>query len=239
MNWKRLDVLTLAVGSLVALGLSAQPAVAQDTYVYGRQIEITGFGGYYIAQDIYTVTDNSVGGEGTTLGLDNSPMWGGRIGIYPTRYGGIEFAYARQGSDITVRSNYDYSPGDTGLRGRIDYDSYDINFVARQQNLANPRVTGFGTIGFGWTVTHPQLENTTVNVGSNTLFGINFGLGAKIGIKPGLGLRLEGRWKISQTNLTTGTYNYCDYWGYCYGYTSNSYDSGELTAGLTYTLGGR
>jgi hypothetical protein len=234
---KRSQILAVAIGSLVALAVTGavRPAAAQDTYHYGTQWELTGFGGYLIAQDIYTVT--SGGGDGSTIGFENSTMYGGRIGVFPTRYGGVEFQYMKSGSDITTRTSYPgYTPG--GDLGRIDYDSYDINFVARQQNLANPRVTGFGTIGFGWTQTHPKL-NGPVTVGSNSLFGINFGLGAKVNMSPALSLVLQGRWKITQTNLTTGSYNYCDYWGYCYGYTSNAYDSGELTAGLTYNLRGR
>lgn len=246
MTMKR-SLIAFAIGSLAVLALSGVPrnAVAQDTYQYGTQWELTGFYGYMIAQDIYTVT--SGGGDGSTIGFGNAPMYGGRIGAFPTRYGGIEFQYMKSGSDLTTRSSFPgYTPG--GDIGKIDYDSYDINFVARQQNLSNPRVTGFGTIGFGWTQTHPKLNftqetpgpgGTPINVGSQTLFGINFGLGAKVAMSPALSLRLEGRWKITQTHLTTGSYNYCDYWGYCYGYTSNSYDSGELTAGLTYNLRGR
>ena len=64
-------------------------------------------------------------------------------------------------------------------------------------------------------------------------------LAAKIGMSPKLALRLEGRWRITDTNITTSSGVYCDYWGYCYGYASDWYSSGELSAGLTYKLGGR
>ena len=210
----------------------AVPASAQ----YSPQLELTALYGYFIAQDLYTVT--STAGAGTTIGLENSGMYGGRIGLYPKPYGGIEFAYTRSGSDVKVNSAYNgYVANDLG---RMEYDNYDINFVGRQQNMGNPRVMGFGTIGFGWTSTHPNvttLEGTSYP--GSTLFGINFGLGANIAMSPQLALRLEGRWKITDTNISTGNYTYCDYWGYCYSYPSTSYSSGELTAGLTYKLGAK
>jgi hypothetical protein len=61
-------------------------------------------------------------------------------------------------------------------------------------------------------------------------------MGANVTMNPKLDLRLEGRWKITGTHVTTGTYTYCDYWGYCYGYSSSSYNTGEFTAGLTYKM---
>ena len=230
------NILKAVAGSLAALGLclSVGTASAQSSgRAYGPSTELTVFNGYYIAQDLYTVV--SGGGEGSTVGLSNSYMYGARLGFFPQPYGGIEFAWTRTGSDVEINTNY---PGFTpGSLGHIDYNSYDINFVGRQHNFANPRVMGFGTIGFGWTVTDPQVDTPAgSSLGSNTLFGINFGMGANVVMNPKLDLRLEGRWKITGTHITTGTYTYCDVWGYCYGYSSSSYNSGELTAGLTYKL---
>lgn len=225
----------VVAGGIVALCLVgvAAPASAQ----YSPQLEITALYGYYIAQDLYTVTSGP-DGVGTTIGLENSGMYGGRIGLYPKPYGGIEFAYQRSGSDVKVSNAYNgYQENDLG---RMDYDNYDINFVGRQQNMGNPRVQGFGTIGFGWVVTHPEVRTQAgTNYPGNTLFAINFGLGANVAMSPQLALRLEGRWKITDTNIATGSYTYCDYWGYCYSYPSSSYSSGELTAGLTYKLGAK
>jgi len=235
MSKRSLGFLKLVTGGLMALSLcfAAGTASAQTGRPYGPSTELTVFNGYYIAQDLYTVV--SGGGSGSTIGLSNSYMYGVRLGFFPQPYGGVELAWTRTGSDIEVHTNYaGFNPGDLG---KISYDSYDINFVGRQHNFANPRVTGFGTIGFGWTVTHPEVTATTnANLGSNTLFGINFGMGANVAMNPKLDLRLEGRWKITGTHVTTGTYTYCDVWGYCYGYSSSSYNSGELTAGLTYKL---
>jgi hypothetical protein len=236
MSKRTLGFLKLVTGGLAALSLCLHvgTASAQTGRPYGPSTELTVFNGYHIAQDLYTVV--SGGGEGSTVGLSNSYMYGARLGFYPQPYGGIEFAWTHTGSDVNINNAYNgFVPG--GDLGRISYDAYDINFVGRQHNFANPRVTGFGTIGFGWMLTHPELVTQANNsLGSNTLFGINFGMGANVAMNPKLDLRLEGRWKITGTHITTGTYTYCDYWGYCYGYSSSSYNTGELTAGLTYKL---
>lgn len=216
----------LAVTTVVAFAGSAS---AQSSW--GRSIELTGFGGYYIASDLYT----SIGGvgAGADIGLNNSAMYGGRIGIFPHPRGGIEFAYARTGSDVEVkRTASGYNPG---ALGRLNIDNWDINFIFAQE--MNPRSVGFFTIGFGWAITDPtQLTLPGGAADSNSLFGWNFGLGTKIGFNDKLALRLEGRWKTTDTNVTTSSSVYCDYWGYCYGYASNWYNSGELTAGLTYKI---
>mgnify|MGYP001332539310 CR=1 FL=1 len=53
---------------------------------------------------------------------------------------------------------------------------------------------------------------------------------------PPVALRLEGRWRVTDTQITTSSGVYCDYYGYCYYYASDWYNSGEFTAGLTYKL---
>jgi hypothetical protein len=73
---------------------------------------------------------------------------------------------------MTVNSVYNgFRPG--GALGRIDYDAYDINFVGRQHNFANPKVTGSArSTSAGWCAPgarhvpdrHARLEHT---------FGIN------------------------------------------------------------------
>ena len=232
----------LAVGSalLLALVLALAPAnaAAQQYVVYGPTWELTPFAGYYIASDLYPVQAN-----GSQIGLLNSFMWGGRLGYYPRPYGGIEFSYTREGSDIEVtRSLGGYNPSSVG---RVDLDNYEINFVGRKQNLTDSRVTGFGTIGFGWSTIKPQVTLppnpilNNPNFGSNTQFCFNFGAGANVAMSPKVSMRLEARWKLTHTDISTGTYAYCDYYGYCYAYSSTTYSSGELTGGLSYKFGGK
>lgn len=227
--------LSAGTGAVIALALvfAARPAAAQAE----RKVELTPFGGYYIAQDIYTVAGSGAY-DGSTIGLNNSFEYGARLGFYPKPYGGIEFAYTRSGSDVEIKKSVGgYNPQSLGS---IDYDSWDINFVGRQHSYSGSKVQGFGTIGFGWTTTHPNitlLPNTSFS--SNSLFAWNFGLGCNITVSDPVAVRLQGTWKLTNTNITTGSYVYCDYYGYCYGYSSDTYSSGDLTAGLTYRFGSK
>jgi len=238
------NVLAVAGVVLIALSLALSPttASAQQYTVYGPTWELTPFAGYYIAQDLYTLSGSSAY-SGSTLGLLNDFMWGGRLGYYPKPYGGVEFSYTREGSDIEVsKSVGGYNPTTTG---RVNLDTYEMNFVGRKHNLTDSKVTGFGTIGFGWSVVKPEItlpENPVVtnpDLGSNTLFCFNFGAGANVAMSKKVDVRLEARWKLTKTDISTGTYGYCDYYGYCYTYSSNTYSSGELTGGLTYKFGGK
>ena len=236
----------LAVGGVlviaIALAIAPSLASAQQYTVYGPTWELTPFAGYYIAQDLYTV-QGSGAYNGSSIGLLNSFMWGGRLGYYPKPYGGVEVSYTREGSDIEVsRSVGGFNPGTTG---RVNLDTYEMNFVGRKHNLTDSRVTGFGTIGFGWSVIKPEITFppnpvvTNPNLGSNTQFCFNFGAGANIAMSPKVAMRLEARWKLTHTDISTGTYAYCDYYGYCYAYNSTTYSAGELTGGLTYKFGGK
>jgi opacity protein-like surface antigen len=231
IQWKRILLCTLALAAALALKPASSNAQSYSESYWGPSWELTAFNGYYIASDLYTALN-------ATIGLENSYTWGGRLGFYPNPRGGIEFSYTRSGSDLkTYDGSAGFNPG--GALGRVNLDNYDVNFIMQQENLANPRVTGFFTLGFGWTMTAPEynLPSGTSQPDGESFFAWNMGLGTKIGMSPSLALRLEGRWRITDTNITTSSGVYCDYWGYCYGYASDWYSSGELSAGLTYKLG--
>jgi len=225
--------------SLTALAVVAGSLACISVAGAQTKLELTPFAGYYIASDIY----NSYGATGqSNVELENSFMWGGRLTFSSPR-GGMEFAYTRTGSDAKINSlqlNQQHAK-----IGRLDLDNYDINFLGYQPS-GNPRVTPFGLIGFGWAVTHPSIDSdvftsvvpgaTPKNPKSNTLFNFNFGLGTKIEMSPKLALRLEGRWRVMDTAITTSSGVWCDGWGYCYTYASDWYNSGELIGGITYAL---
>ena len=206
----------------------------------GAQVkwDITPFAGYYIASDLFNTYPNSGAASGTSgVELTNSFAWGGRLTAI-NRRGALEFAYTRAGSDMKLKQQLTGIPR-TDI-GRLDLDTYDINFIGYEPT-GNPKVTPFGVIGIGWTVTHPSLDSdfhlpTGSQLGSNTLFNFNFGLGARVVINEKLAARFEGRWRVTDTNLQTSSGLWCDPYGYCYSYSSNWYDAGELEAGLSYTI---
>jgi len=219
----RILALSMMVGAVVG---AARPSIAD--------VEISPFAGYYIASDLYNST-------GSKVELTNDVLYGGRI-TFSSRQGGLEFAYTRTGSDAKLNTVAVGVPPGTEKIGRVDFDSYDINFLGYQY-AASPRVIPYGLIGFGWSVTHPTVDSNALRPGmsepkGNTLFNFAFGLGAKVEMSPKLGLRLEGKWRITDTAVTTSSGIWCDPWGYCYSYASDWYDSGEFSGGLTYKFGG-
>lgn len=223
---------------LVAVTLVCAASVAHaqgfTRSAFQPNLELTAFDGYYIASDLYT----SVGGvtSGGHIGLENSNEWGGRIGINPRPGFGFEFGYTRVGSDIKIRNSpAGFNPG---TLGRLNGDEFDFNFVFSQPIPYQTRASGFFTLGLGWTQTDPQITIATgaKQFDGNSLFAWNFGLGTKIALNEKFLLRLEGRWRVTDTNIITDNGVWCDYYGYCYSYASDMYNSGELTAGLTYRI---
>jgi len=221
--------------ALAIVCASVIPAGAQSYGSSRGSTELTLFNGYYIASDLYTSIGSGAGGA--QIGMANSYMWGGRLGFNPSDNFGLEFVYTRAGSDLDVRNGVSgYNPGNIG---RLNLNSYDVDLLFLQPT-PNPRTTGYFTLGFGWTVTDPDIQPSAgKSVDSKSLFAWNLGLGTKVDLNEKLLLRLEGRWRVTNTATTTSSGVYCDYWGYCYSYASDWYDSGELTAGLTYKLKSR
>ena len=223
---------TALFAALAACALVNAPAADAQS-----RVEITPFVGYYIASDLYSSYGGTV--APTSVGLETSIMWGGRL-TFSNERGGLEFAYTRAGSDINLDRVLSGQPGNTNV-GRIDIDSYDLNFIGYQRT-ANPRLFPFGSIGFGWSVTHPTVNaeflDTSISAQpeGKTLFNFNFAIGMKYEMSPKLSTRIEGRWRVTDTNITTDSGVWCDPYGYCYGYASSWYNSGELIFGLSYAI---
>jgi hypothetical protein len=224
-------------GLLVAAACaSAVPAGAQyaGTSSSGKgALELTLFNGYYIGSDLYSSL-----GSGAQVALSNSYMWGGRLGTDMNQSFGMEFVYTRIGSDLSIKNAAaGFNPA--GDLGRINGNAYDVDFNFYQP-MGSPRARGYFSLGLGWTVTDPDIPAPAgKTVDGNSLFAWNFGVGTKVAMNDKLALRIEGRWRVTNTAITTSNGIYCDYWGYCYSYSSDWYNSGELTAGLTYKVGGR
>src|SRR5262245_51311011 len=198
------------------------------------KLEITPFAGYYIASDLYNSASSSNPGS-SHVELTNSFAWGIRLTGYRDR-GGLEFAYTRTGSDVKLSQTLSAQPR-TNI-GTLAIDNYDLNFIGYEPT-GNPRVTPFGEIGFGWSITHPDIDTDflgAVKPESNSLFNFNFGLGVKVAMNEKLAARIEGRWRVTDTHLETSSGLWCDPFGYCYSYSSNWYDAGEITGGLSYAF---
>jgi len=200
------------------------------------RVEITPFAGYYVASDLYT-SYATAGGSSSHVELTNSALYGGRLTFGNDR-GAVEFAYTRSGSDVKLQKAL--APQPRTKIGKIDIDSFDLNFIGYQR-VSNPRMYPFGSIGFGWSRTHPTLDADFVDAASaqpegKTLFNFNFAVGMRYEMSPKLSARIEGRWRVTDTSITTDAGVWCDPWGYCYSYASSWYNSGEFIGGLSYSL---
>jgi hypothetical protein len=219
----------------LAVTILAPAAGAQN---YSRTTALSIFGGYNLASDLFESNYNGI--NSATLELKNSFMWGGRLTAFTNEYSAVEFAYTRNGSDMAVKNFGGTLPSDFDA-GRLNADQYDLNFLVSQPS-PNPQLWPYFTLGFGWTVTHPEVNaldsnSQPISVDGNSLFAFNFGIGTLMEMNPKLALRLDARWRVTDTHITTSSGYYCDYWGYCWSYSSDWYNSGEFTAGLTYRLG--
>lgn len=228
--------ITLGLAAMaLATTLLAPKAGAQN---YARTTTLSVFGGYNVASDLFESDYNSI--NSATLELKNAFMWGGRLTKFTNEYSAVEFAYTRNTSDLEVHNYGGTLPPDFKA-GRMDSDQYDINFLASQPSI-NPNMWPYFTLGFGWTVTHPHVNSVDpsaqpIETEGNSLFAFNFGLGTLVEMNDKMSLRLDARWRVTDTHITTSSGYYCDYWGYCWSYASDWYNSGEFTGGITYRLG--
>src|SRR5262249_35938451 len=158
---------TLAVLSVAAAGTAACTSIASAQSRV--KWEIMPFAGYYIASDLFTAYPSAPSATGSShVELTNSFMWGGRLMAF-NGLGGLEFGYTRAGSDLKLdRTLTGQNRADVG---RVNIDSYDLNLVGYEPS-GNPRVTPYGLIGIGWSVTHPDISsdfNTGPSVDSKSL----------------------------------------------------------------------
>jgi opacity protein-like surface antigen len=203
------------------LALSASHASALE------RLEITPFGGWYIASDLYTY-------GGAQIGINNSVIYGGRVGLFPNARFGIEGSYSRAESDLSIQKTSLGFPSNTPL-GSLLVEQWDGNLVFTQEHMGNPNATGFFTIGAGATNFSVD-QRTASGDGTRSQFAWNFGIGTKIDMSEKIALRIDGRYRMTDTNISTDSGVYCDYYGYCYSYSSSWYGSGEISAGLSYRL---
>ena len=215
-----LRTLCRTTGALgVALGLIAGAARSVDAQQ--KQFGLFALAGGYFASDMYAGVGTAAG---TEVHLADSWTYGGRLVYLPQRQFGVELSYARAVSDVSTNN-----PA-RRLGGNVTLDQLDLSgLFAGQRGPA----TGYLSLGLGTSIVSPHVttDSTSLNSSSNWRFAWNIGIGVmfKMG-RSWLG-RLDGRYRGVDTAHSTGNYAYCDF-GYCYGYASTIYWSGEVTAGL-------
>lgn len=206
-------VLGVAAGLVAGV---ADPAAAQR-----QRFQLYAIGGGYFATDLYVGTNVT-----NKVQLGDSWMYGGRFVYFPQQQFGVELSYARAVSG--VKTTNDTLPfGEPTDRGDIGVDQIDISGIyASQQGPAS----GYLSIGIGSTILSPHIANAPTS--SSGRFAWNVGIGGMFQIGQSMVARLDGRYRGTSTNHSTGSSSWCDGFGYCYGYASWVYWSGEVTAGL-------
>lgn len=212
--------LTLAFGVLVIVAMATAPAAEAQLR---PQWEITAFGGWFLAGDLYN-------GYNATIQVDDAFTPGLRVGANLSETAGVELSYARASSNLSAQGIADYA----GPLGSVTFDQIDLN-----GNFGSGfyrQAYGYFTIGIGMTILTPHVND--LDQDTNTRFSTNLGLGVKYFMKPNLGIRIDGRYRLTDTDISEDYY-YCDPYYGCYSYYSTWYDTGEISLGLVYKLGAK
>jgi hypothetical protein len=185
--------------------------------------EVSAFGGGHLAGDIYSY-------EGTRVRLKDTWTYGGRVGAQLTSQFALEAVYGRASSKLEARGSF---PPEVAL-GSVTTNMVDLNGIFGDSFYR--QAFGYFTFGIGMTIFTPHVAD--LDQGTRTRFATTFGIGLKYFMNPKLGLRIEGKYRLTDTNWASGDYVYCYPPPYgCYRYVSTWYDSGDITAGLTYRFG--
>jgi opacity protein-like surface antigen len=192
----------------------------------GSYLELTGFGGLRLPKDLYAA-------GAAHLGLDGGKTFGGRVAYHPSAKLGIELSYARQRGDLTERS------GTTGFAspaplGRLVVHQADVAALLSQASDPQAKTAGFMVVGAGATRFEGDAE-TSSGSAKATRFAWLVGLGTKIRMGEKTALRLEGRYRNTNTDRKDDVV-YTDANGNEYRYAPHWYRTGELTAGITLRL---
>ena len=204
---------TLAVATSLMAGL-ADALAAQD-----QRFQLYAIGGGYFATDLYVGTAAT-----NKVKMGDSWTYGGRLVYFSNPRFGLEFSYARAASSVTVVNPPAGTPAD---RGDVGVDQIDISGI--YAGYEGP-ASGYLSIGLGSSILSPHIPGR--DIASSGRFAWNIGIGGMFKFGESMVARLDGRYRGMNTNRSTGTSAWCDGFGYCYGYASWVYWSGEITAGL-------
>jgi opacity protein-like surface antigen len=217
---KRTSGTALVIGCVLSVLGAATDRAAAQRYSQPTRFELSAIGGGYFATDLWVGTNSS-----TRIHVGDSWLAGARLGINVNRQLGVDLGYGRSKSDLSTDPGTPLvQPGD---KGTVTFDQFDFNFMFLQPSGPS---TGFFTIGLGATVVTPTIPSSDASAETN--FSWNIGIGMKYNAGKSAVLRVDARYRGMDTNHQTGTYSYCNIYGYCYAYASSMYYGGELTAGV-------
>jgi len=191
----------------------------------GSHIELTGFGGLALGNELYQA-------GGAELGLEDGSTFGGRAAFFPNPKLGIELSYAKTSGELGTIE------GTTGFVepapfGELDVQQADIAALMSQGGDAKAKTQGYVIAGVGVTRFRGDIV-TQSGSAESTRFAWLAGLGTKLRMGGKTALRLEGRYRSTNTNSNDVVYT--DANGNPYGYDAHWYRTWEISAGLNLRL---
>lgn len=211
---------TMLAIAIAALG--AAPAAAQRA----KSFEIAGFYGGYWGSDVYAGQINGAGPL-VTVGLNSAGLYGLRLAYNSSRSFGLEFSWSSSDPSMTFTTAFTPTP-----TGDLKVNNYDFDAMF---NFGQQKIWGYFALGLGWSDFSPTVTVTpppATPPKAQSYFAWNTALGMKVFLNPHIAIRLDGRYRWSETNHYTSTGVSCGY--YCYSYASTWFGAGELTGGLSY-----
>jgi hypothetical protein len=191
----------------------------------GHFIQLTGFGSFNLGKDLYRA-------GGAQLGLDDGGGWGGRVGYFTNPKLGFELSYARTSGDLKAREGDTAFPNPADL-GELEVQQADLVAVLSGASDSKAKSQGYVVAGVGltrFTGTQPVQTGST----QATRFAWIAGLGTKLRMGDKTGLRLEGRYR--NTNTDNGDVLWTDGNGNPYTFANHWYRTWEISAGLALKL---
>lgn len=221
----RMGVWAACIGAIIALAAASTASAQSYGYSKASAADLTVYGGGYFGGDIYTGTYSGLSRD---VNVDDDWTYGGRLEYVFSGMVGLEGGYGHSEAGLNLGAGAGQLPQNIGNLTENRYE-LNINFYT------NPGpVQGYFTLGGGATDYKANFENG--QSASDTKFTSNIGLGIKFSSSQKVALRIDGRWRYTDTNIGGSSY-YCDFYGFCYTYDNSYYGSGELTGGITYRLG--
>jgi len=221
----------LAAAALVGAAAESHaqdPSLEPPPETRSGATELTIYGGGYFGGTVYAGTNGAIVRD-VHVGDDWS--YGARLGYVFNRTIGVELGYGHSASGLSVDSGGGFQSSSIGDLTENRYE-LNLNFF-----LSPREMRFFFTAGGGATHFNAELNDGqgTIASASDTRFTSNLGLGFQYDASEKVGLRIDGRWRYTDTN-SGSTEITCDVYGFCYEYDNSSYSSAEVAAGLTYKL---
>jgi len=191
----------------------------------GSHFEFTGFGGLALGNELYQA-------GGAELGLHDGETFGGRAAFFPNPKLGIELSYAKTSGELSEIEGATGFPSPAPY-GELDVQQADVAALLSQGTDSKAKTKGYMIVGAGVTRFRGDVE-TASGTTESTRFAWLAGMGTKLRMGGSTSLRVEGRYR--STNTDSGDVLYTDANGNPYGYDAHWYRTWEITAGLNLKL---